>query len=259
MSMVGQLDAWAGLIDPMVPEILRLVVETWGEMQPPAPNQREDEITNRLCVALRRNRHLRKLMFYVITQMVILEPDAGEEVGRTDIAFLPTGKDLVPSEGTYFCLECKRLNVLKNGRRRSYASEYVKFGMLRFVTGQYSRSVRHGGMVGYVLDSDVSRAMGNVENNIRKHRAKLRIVGPDTFLPSDYLKGIQSARESHHQRAHESTPFRIHHLFMAGTPPTGDAAVVAANACGESDNACEATRELGSKGSPRIRGDRMGL
>ena len=187
MSLLGKPAGWAGLIDPMVPEILRLVVETWGEMQPPAPDQREDDIT-----------------------------------------FLPTGKDLAPNESIYFCLECKRLNVLKNGRRRSYASEYVKFGMLRFVTGQYSLSVRHGGMVGYVLDGDVSRAMSNVENCIRKHRAKLRIVGPDAFVPSEHLKGVQSARESHHHRAHESTPFRIHHLFIAGMSPTGDAAVVAA-------------------------------
>lgn len=228
MSLLGKPAGWAGLIDPMVPEILRLVVETWGEMQPPAPDQREDDITNQLCVALQRNRRVRKLMFYVITQMVILKPDAGEEVGRMDITFLPTGKDLAPNESIYFCLECKRLNVLKNGRRRSYASEYVKFGMLRFVTGQYSLSVRHGGMVGYVLDGDVSRAMSNVENCIRKHRAKLRIVGPDAFVPSEHLKGVQSARESHHHRAHESTPFRIHHLFIAGMSPTGDAAVVAA-------------------------------
>ncbi|KKL05585.1 hypothetical protein LCGC14_2604540, partial [marine sediment metagenome] len=228
MSLLGKPAGWAGLIDPIVPEILRLVAETWGDMQPPAPNQREDEITKRLCVALRRNRDVRKLMFYVMTQMFILEPEAGKEMGRTDIAFLPTDKDVVPSESAYFCLECKRLNVLKNGRRRSYASEYVKFGMVRFVTGRYSRSVRHGGMVGYVLDGDVGTAMRNVEKNIRKHRVKLRIVGPGTFLPSDHLKGIQSARESHHQRAHEFTPFRIHHLFMAGNPPTGDAAGVVA-------------------------------
>lgn len=33
--------------------------------------------------------------------------------------------------------------------------------MLRFVTGQYSKAVRHGGMIGYVLDGNVSRAMTN--------------------------------------------------------------------------------------------------
>jgi len=218
MSMLGRPASWAGLIDPMVPEILQLVAETWDKMQPPEPNQHEDGISNQLCVALRRNRDVRRLMFYVITQMVILEPDAGEEVGRMDIVFLPTGKDLVPSENAYFCLECKRLNVIKDGRKRSYASEYVKFGMLRFVTRQYSRLVRYGGMVGYVLDGDVDNAIGNVENNIRKHRVKLRLLGSDAFRPSAYLNGIQSARESHHQRAHESAPFGIHHMFMAATP-----------------------------------------
>ena len=218
MSILGQSSDWVGLIDPMVPEILRLVVETWGEMTPPAPDQLEDAITNQLCVALRRNRDLRNLMFLVNPQMVILEPDAGEVLGRMDIAFLPTGKDVVPDEDAYFCLECKRLNVIKDGRKRSYASEYVKCGMLRFVTGQYSRSVRHGGMLGYVLDGDIDNAIDNVENNIRKHRVKLRILGSDTFLPSAYLDGIQISRESHHQRANESVPFHIHHMFMAGIP-----------------------------------------
>ena len=221
MSVLGQSSAWVDMIDPMVPEILRLVVKTWDEMPPPEPNQLEDRITNQLCVALRRNRDVRNLMFLVIPQTVILEPDAGDEVGRMDIAFFPTGKDVLPDENAYFCLECKRLNVIRDGRKRSYASEYVKFGMLRFVTGQYSRSVRHGGMVGYVLDGDVNTAVGNVENNILRQRVKLRILGSDAFLPSAYLNGVQSARESHHQRAHESAPFRIHHMFMAGTTGNG--------------------------------------
>jgi len=51
---------------------------------------------------------------------------------------------------------------------KSLADEYVKEGMQRFVIGKYSRHVHHAGMLGYVLDGDVFRAMANVLDNIRR-------------------------------------------------------------------------------------------
>ena len=98
-------------------------------------------------------------MFQIRTQVVELDPMPGEDLGRMDIVFIP----LVPREDIYFCLESKRLNVVKDGETRAYASEYVTFGMLRFVTGQYSKAVRHGGMIAYVLDGNLSRAISNIE------------------------------------------------------------------------------------------------
>jgi hypothetical protein len=240
MSVLGVPVAWAGVIDPMVPEILRLVVETWVEIPSPPPDQREDDISNRLCVALRQKRDVRDLPFYVLPQMVILEPEAGAELGRTDIAFLPTGAGVAPRETIYFCLECKRLNVIKEGSMRTYASEYVKFGMVRFVTGQYSHLVRHGGMVGYVLNGDVPSAIGNVEQNIVKQRAALlTVVPPAAFRASDYLPANPHARETHHRRAHDAIPFRIHHLFMGGDPKLAAAALVAGAAAKEAKQAAK--------------------
>jgi hypothetical protein len=211
LNVIGEPTEWIDLIDPMVPEILELVVATWKEMPSPAPGEKEDKITNDLCRALRQNRTARSLMFQIHTQFVELEPSAGADIGRLDIVFLP----LVPSEHIYFCLESKRLNALKNGKVRAYASEYVTFGMLRFVTGQYSKAVRHGGMIAYVLDGNVSRAMANVETNIRTHHATLRMRPPGAFLASAVLNADDRVRETHHQRAHEATGFHIHHIFMS--------------------------------------------
>lgn len=196
----------------MVPEILALVVATWQGMPSPPADEKEDNITNDLCRALRQNRSARGLMFQIHTQFVELEPLAGEDLGRLDIVFIP----LVPGEGVYFCLENKRLNALKDGKVRAYASEYVTFGMCRFVKGQYSKTVRHGGMIGYVLDGDVARATMNVETNIQTQHASLGMKSPGALLPSTILNGDSRARETHHQRSHEVSIFRIHHLFMAG-------------------------------------------
>lgn len=211
MSVVGTPTDWADLIDPMVPEILTLVIASWEQMPSPAPDEKEDNITVELCRALRQNRTARDLMFQIDTQVVELEPASGEDLGRLDIAFRP----LIPREDIYFCLETKRLNVIKDGQTRAYAAEYVIFGMMRFVNGQYSRAVRHGGMIGYVLDGDVTRAITNVEGNIQRQHSALCMTAPGKFLPSTVLKKDARARETHHHRTHETNVFCIHHLFIA--------------------------------------------
>ncbi|MGC0779409.1 MAG: hypothetical protein WCD68_19585, partial [Candidatus Acidiferrum sp.] len=200
MSIIGISTEWSDLIDPMLPEILNLVIASWQEMPSPPPDEKEDNITITLCRILMQNRTARGLMFQVRTQVVELDPMPGQELGRLDIAFIP----LVPREDIYFCLESKRLNVVKNGERRAYASEYVQFGMLRFVTGQYSNAVRHGGMIGYVLDGDVSSAMTNVEANIQQRHEELCMIPPGALVPSTVLIGNSRAKETHHQRAHET-------------------------------------------------------
>jgi len=210
VSVLGASTEWVDLIDSMLPEILSLVLTSWGETPSPAPNEKEDNITIALCRTLMQNRTARGLPFQVRTQVIELDPMPGEDLGRLDIAFIP----LVPREDIYFCLESKRLNVMKGGKLRAYASEYVRFGMERFVTGQYSKMVRHGGMIGYVLDGQVPNAMSNVEANIRERHKELCMSPPGAFQASAVTDDSR-ARETHHQRAHETGPFRIQHLFVA--------------------------------------------
>jgi hypothetical protein len=210
VAIVGTPTDWADLIDPLVPQLLALVIAAWEGMPPPALDEGEDRITIALCRTLQQNRTARGLMFQIRTQVVELDPVPGEDFGRMDIVFIP----LVPREDVYFCLESKRLNVVKDGETRAYASEYVTFGMLRFVTGQYSRAVRHGGMIAYVLDGNVVRAMTNIEKNMRRQHSTLGMTAPGSFLPSTSLKDDPRARETHHRRAHETQLFRIHHLFL---------------------------------------------
>ncbi len=210
MSVIGVSTGWSDLIDPMLPHILSLVIVSWQEMPSPAPNEKEDNITIALCRSLRQNRTARSLPFQIHTQQVELDPMPGEDLGRLDIVFVP----MIPREDIYFCLECKRLNALISGQRRALAAEYVQLGMLRFVTGQYSKAVRHGGMVAYVLDGNVANAMSNVEANIRQRHQQLLMTAPGALLVSTVLKDDSRARETHHKRKHDTNTFRIHHLFV---------------------------------------------
>jgi hypothetical protein len=211
VSVIGAPTEWVDLIDPLAPQILGLVLATWDAMPPLDSDMREDDITNALCQALRQNRTARSLPLQIHVQQVELDPMPGEATGRLDISFLPC----IPREDIYFCLECKRLNVIKDGKTFAYASQYVKFGMLRFIRGQYARAVRHGGMLAYVLDGNISRAMTNVAANIRAQYVTLRMSKPDAFLRSTVLKDDARVRETRHRRAHETRVFRIHHLFVS--------------------------------------------
>lgn len=215
MSVVGGSDEWIDLLERMLPNILRLLVEVWAGMPKPFSDDKEDRITELLCRALRDNRTIRDLPFYIEIQMVELDPAPGQDLGRLDIAFKPTGLPGAPNESIYFCLECKRLNATTTGGvKRPGGSDYVTHGMARFVNGQYASAVRHGGMLGYVLDGDVAGAISNVESNVQSQHVSLCMEPPGTLHPSALLTEVSTARESLHSRTGESIYFRIHHLFM---------------------------------------------
>ncbi len=211
MSFGGDPTAWLDLIDSQVPAILRLILSTWEGMPPLAPDAHEDPTTEGLCRALRRNRTTASLPFRIDIQMVELDPAAGQDQGRMDIAFSP----MVPHEAFYFCLECKRLNVTFQGRWRSLGAEYVTQGMLRFVKRQYGDQVRHGGMLGYVLDSRVDVAVNAVQTAIRARRDDLRIAGEAGLRRSSFLPQTEHIFETAHARDDAVSQFLLQHIFAA--------------------------------------------
>ena len=111
MNVLGNLADWTDLLNPMVPDILSVTIAAWESLPPIAADEKEDDITFTLCSALRQNREARHLPFQIHTQQVELDPSPGEDRGRLDIVF----NLLVPCEEIYFCLEGKRLNVVKDG------------------------------------------------------------------------------------------------------------------------------------------------
>lgn len=209
MSFGGDPTAWLDLIESQVPAILRLVVTTWHEMPPLPPDALEDPTTEALCRALRKSRNSANLPFRIDIQMVELDPAADQNQGRMDVAFSP----MVPNEAYYFCLECKRLNTVVQHRRRSLATEYVAQGMLRFVRRQYGDQVRHGGMLGYVLDSRVDLAIKSVQTAITSHRQDLMIGDDATLRRSSFVPEIERIFETAHLRDGAVAPFLIQHIF----------------------------------------------
>lgn len=211
MTFGGDPAAWLDLIESQVPAILRLILSTWEEMPPIAPDALEDPTTEAFCRALRSNRNSASLPFRIDIQMVELDPGDDQAQGRMDIAFSP----MVPHEAFYFCLECKRLNVLIQGRRRILGTEYVTQGMYRFVKRQYGDQVRHGGMLGYVLDGRVEHAIKSVRSALKSHQEELKMLGEKDLRRSSFFPDTDHIFESAHTRIGEPTPFLIQHIFAA--------------------------------------------
>lgn len=213
MSMIGSTNGWIDLFEQMLPELLELVIDAWQSLSPPFTSDKEDAITTHLCKALRKDKKIRELPFMVSYQWAEIDPAPGQKQGRLDIAFHVQDKG-IPNENIYLGLECKRLNFTSGKKKRGGGAEYVKDGMMRFVNKQYAKAVKHGGMVGYVLDGNVSEAIKNVEANIKKQCVPLCMDATGTLDPSSILIYVSTARESSHHRNGETAPFRIHHIFL---------------------------------------------
>lgn len=209
MKSYGISDAWLDLIASLVPDILQLVWSTWQKMPALAPDALEDPTTEELCRRLRHSRTAADLPFRIDIQMAELGASADAQQGRMDIVFSP----LIPTEQLYFCLECKRLNVTKDGTKRGLATEYVIHGMMRFMTGQYASKVRNGGMLGYVLDGDVHDAVRRVSAAVGAHWDELGMESPGLLQPSAMLPALQNARQTLHKRGEAGVLFVIHHMF----------------------------------------------
>jgi hypothetical protein len=211
MTVVGEPDRWVDLIDSMVPSILDLVFSAWEEMPPLTGDAHENPTTETLCRCLRQNRNACGLPFRIDIQMAEIDPAAGQDQGRIDIAFSP----MIPREDIYFALECKRLNVVGTAGIRSYASEYVTHGMLRFIRGQYASVVRHGGMLGYVLDQQIDRAVESVSRAVQNRHVELGMTPPGALCGSSARAHDLRCKETRHTRRADVHPFSIHHIFVA--------------------------------------------
>jgi len=214
MTVIGAPSPeWGDFIVTLIPDILELVLSAWEEMPSLDPDTHENPITKDLCRRMIQNKKNSELPFRISYQSVELEPIDGTDQGDMDIAFLPSQTS---QENIYFCLECKRLHVTKNGKFSSLATEYVTEGMMRFVSGRYSAAVNHGGMLGFVLNSNTVQAVTNVGGVIQARHIDLGMASPGDMQFSSVRPADTNARETHHVRPHNNDPFHIHHIFVSG-------------------------------------------
>ena len=131
----------------------------------------EDHITEHLVTALRRTKKVPGRITY---QYVLLVEDAGGNVSlSSSIDFVLTVGD---DEDVYLAYECKRLNVTYATRVHNLCVPYVKDGLMRFVTGQYSNGLPMATMIGYVMNGDNARARRGLRKVMKARSATLGLT-----------------------------------------------------------------------------------
>jgi len=210
VAIVGDASLWADVFpDRLIPNILELVVKTWQRFQKPRSLDHEVPISRRFREALRRGKDLYELPFTIWPESSETDPDTGKEIGRIDIRFLHGWR-----ESVYFAFECKRLRIPYNTGMRPNTGEYVgASGMMRFITGQYGKGLLSGGMIGYVMDGNLSAAVPAVKKTIDKNREDLRLIFGSSLDFSSMMPRKQAVKETRHDLTKRE--FTIHHVFLA--------------------------------------------
>jgi hypothetical protein len=208
MGFSGDPSLWADLFpDYLIPEILDLVIDSWETFRKPVPDDLEVPITRRFRVHLQTQKAARRLPFHIVSESEELAPQAGDLLGRLDLRLIHGYREKV-----YFAFECKRLNVVADGKRSSLAGEYVDEGMARFVTGKYAAGLDKGGMLGYVMDGQIDDAITAVTKAVESRRSKLKMEAKATLSTSSLRPKKSQVKETRHLQ--DGKPFAIHHVFV---------------------------------------------
>jgi hypothetical protein len=213
--IAGDSQKWDDFLDNGgIGMIIELTLAAWSKLGiVPDPDEKEERISLYLHRAMKRLKHPNH-PFRIDYESS--EPQEGsEEVLWKDISF-----SFGNNEDIYFCWEAKRLQFINyKGNMDANADEYVFKGMQRFIEGKYSRAVHHAGMLGYVLNGNISQSMKNVLNNIKKHAGSLGMASPGDWAASHYRPLDPSMKETKHERQHTPTLFELQHLFLTAVAP----------------------------------------
>ncbi len=160
---------------------LRCVIRIWRTAVarlPSNPEPEEDAITKALVDALVVDEVARR-RFYCDYKFVPIGWGPKGEV--TEDQYIDMAMIVGNDRRTYLAYECKKLNVPhKDGARRSQAGDYVKDGMMRFVTEKYAKDLPIGCMLGYVMDGDMKFARASINTAMVSRRPALGLQGQPT-------------------------------------------------------------------------------
>lgn len=173
--LVGDPSFWVSKFRSFDDRFLERVVAVWPKCLAVLPSQPdEDSITANLVDILLHDpdtlRHFHWIEFQYHPFGHTTEGAASSK-GSIDMAVI-----LDQDRDRYLAYECKRLNEHRGDGRRSLAGRYVRDGLVRFVSGQYSENLPVGCMLGYVVDGDLVFADESVRAKIVEFRSDMALV-----------------------------------------------------------------------------------
>ena len=216
--LVGDPASWIARFRSLDVRFLECVLAVWPRCVAALPEKPdEDTITINLVDILSREAKARRLFHHLAYQHEPFGYTADGwafSKGRIDMALL-----LDQERERYLAYECKRLNVVRNGRTSSLATSYVRDGMIRFVTEQYAADLPVGCMLGYVLDGNVNQAWEKVQAAINSYSADAGLAGtPKKGRPVGVIERFSSL----HVRSSNTSTIEIRHALLP-FPASADA------------------------------------
>jgi hypothetical protein len=168
--LVGDLNEWHEQFRSLEERLAEAVEAVWPVCITPlqllkGSMTHEDHITNHLVNALIRTK---KVPGRIVAQYPLLTANKQQLIVLSSfIDFILTIGD---AEEVYLACECKRLNVPYKKRTRGLAHEYVRDGLMRFVTGQYSHGLPLAMMLGYVMNAEGALAHQRVKRALSRSK-----------------------------------------------------------------------------------------
>ncbi len=216
---VGDPTHWTARFRSLDARFLECVLAVWPRCVAVLPDKPyEDTITINLVDILSRDARARRLFHHLAYQHEPFGYTAdglAYSKGKIDMALL-----LDQERERYLAYECKRVNVVRNGKTSSLATPYVLQGMLRFITEQYAADLPVGCMLGYVLDGNVNTARAKVRAAIDSNSANIGLVGnPTDGQPIGVIRRLSSL----HCRPSNGSDIEIRHALLPfPLQPQGD-------------------------------------
>ena len=130
--------------------------------------------------------------------------------GRVDIRVL--SKNDFEIDEAYYVIECKRLDNNKKSGTSGLNGEYIKEGIMRFITEYYSSYYSINGMIGFVVERM------NIANNIRNINGLLSNNFKDAntqqkLTPVGFIKNFKHSCYSIHkitnEKRNKTLPFNV--------------------------------------------------
>ncbi len=212
---LGNYDLFgAAFPNDLLPYVFRMILEEWPKFERPE-RPLENRITNRFVghlnsVCRRPELFSQALPFSFDYRKKLSDADADSESGEIDIVV----DSYSPHPDAYFSFECKRLNVTFDSGFRSLAAEYVgEEGMCCFVSIQYPCTCGAGGMIGYVMDGNISAAKSSINHSLSRRQIELRLQEPTQLHPATILANDPSICQTLHSV--DGVPLLIYHLLVA--------------------------------------------
>jgi hypothetical protein len=113
-----------------------------------------------------------------------------------------------------FVWEAKRVGDKRiNSDYSTLNSEYVNEAIYRFIRSEYATDLSDAGVLGYVLDGNVSSIVNDVNASMGRLRNNLALSLSNHIQITSPIRGFDDVYQSNHMRTDESL-IQLHHLFL---------------------------------------------